>query len=80
MTDGEHPRVEAVQATVRHPALDGPSAKPQFHQLPIRDYAVLPFREFPHRQIAWAASSMNSVFEIAHARTVAGKGAQVCGV
>lgn len=55
MADGEHARVEPVQATVRHPVLDGPSAKPQFHQLPIRNYAVLPFREFRHRQIAWAA-------------------------
>ena len=55
MADGENARGEPVLATVRPPVLDGPSAKPQFHQLPIRDYAVLPFREFRYRQIAWAA-------------------------
>jgi hypothetical protein len=46
----------------------------------MRDDAVLPLRQFRHRQIAWAVWSMNSVFETAHTRRVAGKGARGGGV
>ena len=44
------------------------------------DDTVLPLRQFRHRQIAWAVWSMNSVFETAHPRRVAGKGTRGSGV